>query len=205
MYKSSFNSHDYFLCTFPDNPIPADQSKSRIRHKFVQKPEGRKKCLRWASQFTFYLFFSETCTFRDVDHLNPLEKNGHDARLKDALQYSGRIDKLSWHSVTLLIKHGCVRVWWVLFTEIWIHCYQNWILRMCGLLKYLVSRLIIIYDHTLHQLEKHLVIFCLPFWIFSQHLYQFLCWIIFNASRKLFMVSWISQLRSSELGIFFSF
>ena len=56
-YNSSINSRSYFLCTFPYNPIATDQSKSRIRHRFVQKPEGRKTFLRWASQFTFYLFF----------------------------------------------------------------------------------------------------------------------------------------------------
>ena len=32
-----------------------------------------------------------------MDHLNPLEKNGHDARLKDILLYLGRSD----------IKPGC--------------------------------------------------------------------------------------------------
>ena len=52
-----YNSHSYFLCSFPDNPIATNQCKSRIRHKFIQKPEGRKRCLRWSSQFTFYLFF----------------------------------------------------------------------------------------------------------------------------------------------------
>ena len=41
-----YNSHSYFLCSFPDKPIATNQSKSRIRHKFVQKPEGRKRCLR---------------------------------------------------------------------------------------------------------------------------------------------------------------
>ena len=46
IYNSSINSRSYFLCTFPDNPIATDQSKSRIRHKFVQKPEGRKTFLR---------------------------------------------------------------------------------------------------------------------------------------------------------------
>ena len=45
IYKSFINSHSYFLCTFPDNPITTNQSKSRIRHKFVQKSEGRKRCL----------------------------------------------------------------------------------------------------------------------------------------------------------------
>ena len=36
----------------------------------------------------FISYISKTCTFKDKNHLNPLEKNGHDARLKDALLYS---------------------------------------------------------------------------------------------------------------------
>ena len=39
---------------------------------------------------SLFISFSKTCTFKDVDHSNPLEKNGHDARLKDALLYSGK-------------------------------------------------------------------------------------------------------------------
>ena len=51
----------------------------------------------------------------------------------------GRSDNLSWHTMTLLMKHGCVRGWWVLFTKIWINYNWNRMLRMCGLLKYCVS------------------------------------------------------------------
>ena len=39
------------------------------------------------SHSSLFISFSKTCTFKDVDHLNPLEKNDHDARLKDALLY----------------------------------------------------------------------------------------------------------------------
>ena len=46
IYNSSINSRSYFLCTFPEIPIATDQTKSRVRHKFVQKPVGRKRFLR---------------------------------------------------------------------------------------------------------------------------------------------------------------
>ena len=37
---------------------------------------------------TLFISLSKTCTFKDVDYLNLLEKNGYDVRLKDTLLYS---------------------------------------------------------------------------------------------------------------------
>ena len=57
--------------------------------KFVQKTEGRKDvCVEPHSSLS--IFFSKTCTIKDLDHLNPLKKDGHDARLKNAQLYLGK-------------------------------------------------------------------------------------------------------------------
>ena len=49
----------------------------------------REKDVSVEPHSSLFISFSKTCTFKDVDHLNPLEKNDYDARSKDTLLYSG--------------------------------------------------------------------------------------------------------------------
>ena len=113
----------------------------------------------------------------------------------------GRSVNLSWHSMMLLMKHWCVRVLWLLFTEIWIHCHWNRILRMCGLLNYWVSGVIIIHDILCISWNIWSFLACLSKSSLSNCISS-IVGSFFNASQKSFMVSWILEIRYSEIGCF---